>query len=89
MESLTIAMVEWIIKLFRVYLVAGLIFAVPFVIFGVQRVDPNVHGWAIGFRIMIIPGVTAFWPMFATRLLRGKTLPTERNAHRISAKRLT
>ena len=60
-------------------------FAVPFVILGVRRVDPAAQGWAVGFRILIIPGVTAFWPLFAIRLLRGKRHPTERTAHRTLA----
>ena len=89
MDSIAISTVEWVIQLFRAYFTAGLVFAIPFVIFGVQRVDPAAHGWAVGFRILIIPGVTLFWPLLATRLLRGKRHPTERTAHRILAAKST
>ena len=84
--DIAISISEWIINLFKAYGVAGLVFAIFFVTLGVQRVDPAAHGWAIGFRILIIPGVMAFWPLFATRLLRGKTHPTEQTAHRLAAK---
>ncbi|MEO1210802.1 MAG: hypothetical protein AAFX78_14800 [Cyanobacteria bacterium J06638_20] len=87
MNPTAIAFVEWSINLARAYLIAGFIFALLFVVFWVQRVDPAARGRAIGFRILIIPGVTALWPLFATRLLRGKRHPTEQNAHRVLTRR--
>lgn len=86
MDSTAISVVGWVINLVRAYAIAGLIFALLFVTFLVKRVDSGAQGWAIGFRILIIPGVVAFWPMFAVRLLRGKGHPTEKNAHRLAAK---
>lgn len=85
MDGTGVAVVEWLINVVRAYVFAGLIFSVVFVLFGVQRVDPDAKGWNIGFRIIIIPGLCAFWPLFATRLLRGKQRPTERTAHRLAA----
>ncbi len=82
-----IALVEWLIKAVRAYVFAGLVFSVPFILFGIHRVDPDAKGWNIGFRLIILPGLCVFWPLFATRLLRGKQRPTERNAHRIAAQR--
>ena len=84
--DVAISIAEWIINLLKAYGIAGLVFAIPFVLLGVQRVDPAARGWAVGFRILIIPGVVAFWPLFAIRLLRGKTHPTEQTAHRLAAK---
>jgi len=81
----SVAIVEWLIKLVRAYTFAGLVFAAIFVVFGIQRVDPDAQGWNIGFRLIIIPGLCAFWPLFATRWLRGKRTPIERNAHRNAA----
>ena len=83
MESLNVvSIVTWAINVVRAYIIAGLVFAIPFVLFWAQRVDHAAKGSSLGFRIIIIPGVAAFWPMLAIRLLRGKTKPIERTAHR-------
>ena len=83
MNNLAISSVEIFLTLCRIYIVIGLIFAVLFVIFWVQKVDPAARGGTIGFRILIIPGVCAFWPMFVWRLVQGKVAPTEINSHRL------
>ena len=85
MNNLAISSVEIFLALCRFYIVIGLVFAVLFVIFWVQKVDPAARGGTIGFRILIIPGVCAFWPMFVWRLVKGKVAPTEINAHRLRA----
>jgi hypothetical protein len=66
-----------------VYLVCGLAFAIPFAFVGVKKIDPHaVHGsW--GFRLLIIPGTMAFWPLLWRRRLLGvQAPPEERTAHR-------
>jgi hypothetical protein len=61
----------------------GLVFAVPFVCLGVQRLDSEAQGSSAGFRLLILPGVAAFWPMFLYRLMRGIVEPPlEKNPHR-------
>ena len=65
------------------YLTCGLLFAIPFALVGVQRIDPHaVHGsW--GFRLLIIPGTMALWPWLLKRWVRGPSEPLEEhNAHR-------
>jgi hypothetical protein len=42
----------------------GLLFAVPFVWLGVQRLDSEAQGSGVDFRLLILPGVAAFSPMF-------------------------
>jgi hypothetical protein len=79
-------MFETLIKMFvyalETYAGLGLIFAVLFVWIGVQRVDSEAQDSGIGFRLLILPGVTAFWPMFLNRWTRGTALPrVERNPH--------
>ncbi len=83
----SIAIVQWFINFFRAYFAAGFVFAILWCIFWVQRLDPGARSWNIGFRLLIVPGTVVFWPLLAIRLLRGKSLPTERNAHRLKAKR--
>lgn len=85
MDGVGVAIAETLIKIVRGYLFAGLLFSVPFVIFGIQRVDPSVKGWNVLFRVLILPGLSVFWPLFAVRLVRGKRHPVERNAHRLAA----
>ena len=65
-----------------VYLAIGLVFALAFVTVGVQRVDPAARGGTWGFRVLILPGAAALWPMLLARWVRGTPVPEERNAHR-------
>ena len=68
------------------YATLGLVFAVPFVWLGVQRLDSEAQGSGIGFRLLILPGVAAFWPMFLYRWRRGIIEPpVEKNPHRLSS----
>jgi hypothetical protein len=81
------AMFETFVKAFvntlTVYAAAGFAFALPFVFWGVQRLDSEAQGAGIGFRLLITPGVAALWPLFLGRLIRGvPEPPVERNPHR-------
>lgn len=85
-------MFETFVKTFVYALAAyaglGLIFAVPFVWFGVQRLDSEAQGSGVGFRLLILPGVAVFWPMFLYRWRRGvMEPPVEENPHRLSSER--
>jgi len=53
-----------------VYLAAGLVFAIPFVIKGVTEIDEGAHGSTWGFRMIIIPGTIVFWPLLLKRWLK-------------------
>jgi hypothetical protein len=76
-----------IVYTLAVYASLGLVFAVPFVWLGVQRLDSEAQGSGIGFRLMILPGVAAFWPMFLYRWSgRIAEPPIEKNPHRLSSK---
>ena len=67
-----------------IYAALGLIFAVLFVWIGVQRLDSEAQASGIVFRLLILPGVAAFWPMFLLRWTRGLAEPpVERNPHRV------
>jgi hypothetical protein len=65
------------------YVGAGLTFALPFVLRGVQRVDPAARQATWGFRVVIVPGVVLLWPLLAARWFSGSVHPPrELNAHR-------
>ncbi|NEQ71297.1 MAG: hypothetical protein F6J86_23445 [Symploca sp. SIO1B1] len=86
MDGIGVAVVEWLIKVVQAYIYGGLVFSLVFHLFGIGKIDPDARGWKnIGFRLVIIPGLCVFWPMFAVRWFRGKRTPVERNAHRIAA----
>ncbi|MEP0070418.1 hypothetical protein [Pyruvatibacter sp.] len=53
------------------YFVAGLIFAVPFVVWGAQRIDPAAHDAGLGVRLLILPGSVALWPVLLTKWVVG------------------
>jgi len=70
-----------------VYLVCGLVFALPFAFFGVGKIDPHAAHGSWGFRLLIIPGTIALWPQLLRRWARGKKEPPEEcNAHRRAAR---
>jgi hypothetical protein len=67
--------------LLAAYLACGLFFAVPFVLFGVNRIDPHARRGTWGFRLLIIPGATALWPWLLSRWLNGIHEPPEEFTH--------
>jgi hypothetical protein len=58
---------ELVVALTTAYLGLGLIFAAAFVTVGVGRIDPAARGAAIEFRLLIVPGTVAVWPVLARR----------------------
>ena len=56
-----------------IYLLCGLLFAIPFVVKGVQIIDPDgAHGGKWGFRVIIIPGTIIFWPLLLKKWIKAK-----------------
>ena len=76
---------EVVVLLCTVYIACGLAFAPFFVWRGVGRIDPAARSAGFGFRLLILPGVAALWPMMLRRWLGGRQPPAERNAHRDAA----
>jgi hypothetical protein len=69
-----------------VYLACGLAVAIPFVLIGVGKIDPHAAHGSWGFRLLIIPGTVALWPLLLLRWMRGvREPPGECNAHRRAA----
>jgi hypothetical protein len=69
------------------YLACGLVIAIPFAFIGVGKIDMHAAQGSWGFRLLIIPGSMAFWPLLLKRWLRGvKDPPEECNAHRRAVK---
>jgi hypothetical protein len=69
----------------EVYAGLGLVFASVFVWVGLQSLDSEAQGSGVGFRLLILPGVAAFWPMLLYRWTKRVTEPpAEQNPHRLS-----
>lgn len=79
------ALVHVLLAALGVYLVAGLVFAVPFVLFGAARIEPAARGATWGFRLIILPATVALWPWLAWRWASERPA-VERNAHRDRAR---
>ena len=62
---------EWFVILLQGYAVVGLLLAVPFVFSWVKRVDPVAAEGTWGFRLLILPGAAALWPVVLWKLVRG------------------
>ncbi len=75
---------QWIIGIITAYFIIGAVFALLFVTVGVSRVDPAASGAGIGFRLLLVPGAMALWPVLMRRWMAGR-LPKEQNAHRRAA----
>jgi hypothetical protein len=83
MQDPLVVVVALMIAVVRGYLLVGLVVAVPFVCFGVQRIDPAARvGLHPGFRLILLPGVSLFWPLLLRRWWQGSPPPRERTAHR-------
>ena len=55
--------VNIILLIVGLYLAAGFVFAIPFVLKGVTKIDEGAIGSKWGFRLIIIPGTIVFWPL--------------------------
>lgn len=80
-----IEIAPWLVRALGAYAERGVAFAVPFVVRGIERLDPGAHGSSWGFRLLVLPGVVAFWPLLLRRWVAGAALPIEANAHRRAA----
>lgn len=76
----------WLVNALAIYAAVGLVFAIAFVWKGAGKIDPAAVEGTIGFRLLIVPGTIALWPILARRWLRGEGPPEECNAHRDAAR---
>jgi len=64
--------IEILLLLIALYLFLGFIFAIAFLIKGIDLVDDGAHGSTFGFKLIIIPGVIVFWPVLMKKWLIAK-----------------
>ena len=63
---------EVILYICLVYSLCGLAVGVPFVLRGVDRVDASARGASVGFRLLILPGTAALWPLMAAKWIKAR-----------------
>ena len=56
-----------LVTLIGIYVLIGVLFALPFVLRGVGRLDPSAEQGSRGFRILLLPGSVALWPVLARK----------------------
>jgi hypothetical protein len=79
--------VEILLIVVGVYLLCGLVFAIPFVLVGAGKIDPHATHGSWGFKVLIIPGTMFLWPLLARRWLKGiHEPPEENNPHRCATR---
>lgn len=66
--------VHLILNMTAAYLLAGVVFAIPFVIKGVTQIDETAIGSGWGFRLIIVPGTIVFWPVLLRKWIAAKKL---------------
>lgn len=67
----SIETVEAILQGVALYLAAGVVFAVLFLLLGLSRIDNGAKGAGLGFRLLILPGLIALWPLMLIRWFSG------------------
>ena len=81
------ALAAIVVRIAGVYRAGGMVFAIPFVTRGVQRIDRAAGNGSWGFRLVIVPGVTLLWPLLFWRWAAGAmNPPREVTAHRRRAR---
>ena len=63
--------VTLVLEALALYAAAGFVFALAFLTFGIGRMDPSARGSGFGFRLTILPGVVALWPLMLVRWIVG------------------
>ena len=70
-----------------VYLALGLVFAIPFTWVGVRKIDSHATHGSWGFRVLVLPGAIALWPLLLRRWVTGVSEPPEEHtAHRMASR---
>ena len=61
------ALARTLLAVLALHGLAGLVFAARFLPRRIERVDPSARGAGWGFRLLILPGVVALWPLLWAR----------------------
>jgi len=60
----------YLVWAFLIYLLIGFVFSLFFITLGVKQIDEGAKGTSVGFRLMIMPGTWAFWPVLLSKWIK-------------------
>ena len=83
---MSVELAQVVVGVFELYALAGFAFAVIVLTTAVSRLDPGVAAAPKTLRLLLLPGIAALWPLFASRWIRGMKPPVEHNPHRAVAR---
>lgn len=83
---MSIELATTIITLLQLYAGAGLAFGLVFVLRGAAALDPDAREGSWGFRMLVLPGCAALWPLLLLRWVRRAGPPLESSPHRRAAR---
>lgn len=61
-----------VLILIAVYLLLGLMFSVAFLAKGIYKVDEAAKQTGIGFKLILLPGITVLWPILLNKWRKAK-----------------
>lgn len=70
----------WLVRAAAAYLAVGAGFAVFLLVRGLRRFDEPAADAGLGFKLLVLPGMVALWPLLLVIWRRGEAVH-ERNAH--------
>jgi hypothetical protein len=63
---------ETVAALLAAYAAIGVLFALAFAWRGAAQLDPAARASGAGFRLIILPGAAALWPLLLVKWMRAK-----------------
>ncbi|MEL6328191.1 MAG: hypothetical protein AAFR38_00900 [Planctomycetota bacterium] len=66
----------WVLLLLGIYVALGLLAGLAFVLMGAARVDPATRGTGWAFKLLILPGCVALWPLMVGRWVMTPPAPS-------------
>lgn len=67
---MTLAAAQLLVLMIVIYFGCGVAFAAVFLWRWVGVLDAAAEHGTLGFRMLVLPGVAAFWPLFLVRMVR-------------------
>jgi hypothetical protein len=52
-----------------IYFLIGLFFGIYFILWGMDKIDPDAHGASWQTRLILLPGSIAFWVILLKKIL--------------------
>ncbi len=66
-----VEIVGLVLNAVALYAAAGAIFSLAFLVLGLARIDDGAKGAGFTFRLVILPGLIALWPIMLIRWIVG------------------